>query len=302
MNNLILSGRITIRMLKYFLAVADNQHFGKAAEQLNVSKPPLSTKIRELEEVLGTTLFLRDSRNVQLTATGKLLKEECDRIFALMDSSINTIIKAERSQKNIINIGLVSSAFWTNFLTDIYDFQKSYPSYEFNFIEMSPMEQKENLLNNTIDIGIARHADCWNIHPLSYSSITSESMMAALPDNHRLKSRKRLSLVELKDEKMVVMSRSQSSQTQLVIESCQAAGFHPMIHHEVKEPHTMLAFVTAGRAIAIVPASFKYHKWKHVRFIPINEQIPAGLVALYNKSGSSPVTEHFLDFITSRQE
>lgn len=299
MNNLILSGRITIRMLKYFMAVAENEHFGKAAEQLNVSKSPLSIKIRELEDALETTLFVRDSRNVKLTPTGMLLKEECNRIFDVLSSSVNNIIKAERNQKNIITIGLVSSAFWTDFLTDIRQFQKSYPSYEFNFIEMSPAEQKESLLNSTIDIGVSRHADTFNIHPLSSIELTRESMLVAIPEDHPFKNRKLLDLAELKNEKMVAMARSRSAQTELVIQKCMEHDFHPMIHNEVKEPHTMLAFVAARQSIAIVPASFKYHKWNHVRLIPLSEYIPAGLVILYNNQKSSPITDHFIDNIVS---
>lgn len=299
MNNLILSGRITIRMLKYFMAVAENEHFGKAAEQLNVSKSPLSIKIKELEDALETTLFVRDSRNVKLTPTGMLLKEECSRIFDVLNSSVNNIIKAERNQKNIITIGLVSSAFWTDFLTDIRRFQKNYPSYEFNFIEMSPAEQKENLLNNTIDIGISRYADTFNIHPLSSTELTKETMLVAVPDDHPLKNRKLVNLAELKDEKMVVMARNRSAQTELIIQKCTESGFHPMIHHEVKEPHTMVAFVASGQSIAIVPASFKYHKWNHIRLIPLHEQIPAGLMMLYSNRNVSPITSYFIHTITS---
>ena len=299
MNNLILSGRITIRMLKYFMAVAENEHFGKAAEQLNVSKSPLSIKIKELEDALETTLFVRDSRNVKLTATGMLLKEECGRIFDVLNSSVNNIIQAERNQKNIITIGLVSSAFWSDFLTDIRRFQKSYPSYEFNFLEMSPAEQKVNLLNSTIDIGISRYADTFNIYPLTSTELTREAMLVAISDDHSFKNRKLVNLTEFKDEKMVVMARSRSAQTELVIQKCIEHGFHPMIHHEVKEPHTMMAFVAAGQAIAIVPSSFRYHKWNHIRLLPLTEVIPAGLMMLYNNKNSSSITEHFIHTMTS---
>ncbi len=293
-SNLISSGRLTLRMLRYFYAVAENEHFGHAAEELNISKSPLSTKIKELENILETTLFVRNSRSVRLTTTGQLLKKECQKIFDVMNASVNSVMKAERDQNNILKIGIVSSAFWSSFLSMVKDFKSKYPDYELRFTEMPPAEQKLALKEKRIDIGISRYADTHNISPLSAVRITEEKMCVAVSDEHALKNRKVIHLAELKDEIMVGMSRGQSDQTELVVSACLEQGFHPAIHHEVKEPHTALAFVVANQTVSIVPSSFKYHKWSHIRFLTLKEYIPAGLYALYNQKSNCPIASRFV--------
>ncbi|MCL6270828.1 LysR family transcriptional regulator [Sansalvadorimonas sp. 2012CJ34-2] len=293
-SNLISSGRLTLRMLRYFYAVAENEHFGHAAEELNISKSPLSTKIKELEDALETTLFIRDSRNVRLTPTGELLKSECRKIFDVMNASVNNVIRAERNQNNTLNIGIVSSAFWTNFLSMVKNFKTNQPDCELKFIEMSPAEQKLALKENRIDIGISRYADTHNISPLSSKKITEEKMCVAVSDEHSLKNRKVVRLDEIRNEQMVAMNKNQSDQTDLVISACLEAGFHPDIYHEVKEPHTALAFVVSNQSITIVPSSFKFHKWSHIRFLALKEYIPAGLYALYDHKSSSAVVHKFI--------
>ena len=301
-SNLISSGRLTLRMLRYFYAVAESEHFGHAAEELNISKSPLSTKIKELEDVLGATLFIRDSRNVRLTPTGELLKSECQKIFDIMQSSVNNVIRAERNQNNTLSIGIVSSAFWTNFLSMVKNFKTNHPDCELKFIEMSPAEQKQALKENRIDIGISRYADTHNISPLSSKKITEEKMCVAVSDEHQLKKRKVVSLAELKGEQMVAMNRAQSDQTDLVIGACLESGFHPDIYHEVKEPHTALAFVVSNQSITIVPSSFKFHKWSHIRFLALKESVPAGLYVLYDQKSCSPTVQKFIEGITSEYE
>ena len=296
-SNLISSGRLTLKMLRYFYAVAENEHFGNAAEELNISKSPLSTKIRELEAILGTTLFIRDSRNVQLTVTGELLRNECQKIFEVMNASVNNVIRAERNQNHTLNVGIVSSAFWANFLTLVKQFKKLHPNCELQFMEMSPVEQKQALKENRIDVGISRYADTHNIAPLSSIKITDEQMCVATSDEHTLKNRASVSLEELRHEQMVAMNRSQSQQTAFVTEACMESGFHPNIYQEVKEPHTALAFVVSNQSLSIVPSSFKYHKWSHIHFLDLKEYIPAGLYALYNKKNCSKIVQQFIDVI-----
>lgn len=108
--------RVTLKMLRYFYEVAQTKHFTKAAENLNITNSPLSNRIKELEEVLNVKLFERDSRNVMLTEAGRLLESKCQLIFQTLDVSLNQVQQVGLNQRNILRVGVVSSAFWADLI------------------------------------------------------------------------------------------------------------------------------------------------------------------------------------------
>lgn len=130
--------RVTLKMLRYFHAVASQGHFSRAALQLNVSKSPLSAQIKELESLLGLALFERHTRQVSLTATGWLLQAECALLFDVLESGLNRVVQAGRMERNQIRIGLVSSIFWAGFGEVIRQCHQRHPEFEITFTELSP--------------------------------------------------------------------------------------------------------------------------------------------------------------------
>lgn len=290
--------RITLKMLRYFYAVAQCGHFTRAAEQLNVSKSPLSAQIKELESLLGVTLFERHTRQVALTPCGRLLMEECTLLFDVMKSSLNKVVQAGYLARNQIRIGLVSSIFWAGFGEVIRRFRQSHPDYEISFSELSPEAQKQALTHKEIDIGLSRFADTFNIHPLKTESVYQESMVLAVSDEHPLRDRKRISLTELASERFILMSRRNSASTDLIINSCLIEGFYPNLCQEVVEPNTLMAVVATSQMIAPVPASYARQRWPHVRFVHLEQAIPADVCVLY-VSDRQPVIRHFIDAMSS---
>jgi len=294
--------RVTLKMLRYFHAVANHGHFSRAAQQLNVSRSPLSAQIKELESLLGLALFERHTRQVSLTATGRLLQAECTLLFDVLESGLNRVVQAERMERNQIRIGLVSSIFWVGFGEVIRQCHQRYPEFEITFTELSPERQKQALASKEIDLGLARFADTVNIHPLLAETVYRESMVLVVSDEHPLRDRKRLSLPELAGEQFVLMSRANSSSTDLIINTCLVEGFYPHLNQEVIEPNTLMAVVATSQQVALVPASYARQKWPHVRFIRLEQAIPADLCVLYAPpgDGQSAAIRHFIDTMSEQ--
>lgn len=294
--------RVTLKMLRYFHAVASHGHFSRAAQQLNVSKSPLSAQIKELESLLGLALFERHTRQVSLTATGRLLLAECALLFDVLESGLNRVVQAGRMERNQIRIGLVSSIFWAGFGEVIRQCHQRYPEFEITFTELSPERQKQALANKEIDLGLARFADTVNIHPLLAETVYRESMVLVVSDEHPLRDRKLVSLPELAGEQFVLMSRTNSSSTDLIINACLVEGFYPHLNQEVVEPNTLMAVVATSQQVALVPASYARQKWPHVRFIRLEQAIPADLCVLYAPpgDGQSAAIRHFIDTMSEQ--
>jgi len=264
--------RVTLKMLRYFHEVASQGHFSRAALRLNVSKSPLSAQIKELESLLGLTLFERNTRQVSLTPTGRLLQAECDRLFDVLESGLNRVVQAGRMERNQIRIGLVSSIFWAGFGEVIRQCHQRHPEF--------------------------------NIHPLQAETVYRESMVLVVSDEHPLRDRKRVSLPELAAEPFVLMSRANSSSTDLIINACLVEGFYPRLHQEVVEPNTLMAVVATSQQVALVPASYGRQKWPHVRLIRLEQAIPADLCVLYAPPlAGQPATtaiRHFIDTMSEQ--
>ena len=294
-----LNHQITLKMLRYFYATAQCGQFSLAAQQLNITKSPLSAQIKELEHLLGVSLFERNTRNVALTVAGKQLQQECHLIFEVLDTALNRVQKVDREHGQTFNIGLMSSIFWAGFGDTLYQVQKRSPQQQFNLLEMSPKKQKMALLNHQIDIGLARYADSINIHPLQARTLYKEKMVVVVSDKHRLKDYQKLSLSELISEEFVMLKHENSASTELITQHCLKLGFHLKIEQEVVEPNTLLAVVSTRNFISIVPASYGSQQWPHICFIPLKESIPADICALYCAEGNNK-TQQFIQSITAK--
>ncbi|SUQ32431.1 LysR family transcriptional regulator [Vibrio furnissii] len=289
-----LSQRITLKMLRYFYQVAQCQQFSQAAEQLNITKSPLSAQIKELEQALGVVLFERDTRNVRLTTAGKQLNQECERIFDVLETSLNRVAQSAREEQATLNLGLMSSIFWAGFGDALHQLQQTHPTLTLNLLELSPEKQKQALLQHHIDIGLVRYADTMQIAPLHARSLYQEKMVVALPTQHALAARKQLSLQELRDAEFVMLRQENSASTALIRQHCQQAGFEMTILQEVVEPNTLLAVISTRGLLSIVPASYANLAWPHVRFVALKETIRADICALSAKA-SHPLTDALLN-------
>lgn len=150
--------RIDLKLLRYFLAVAEELHFGRAAARLNMSQPPLSIHIKELEQQLGTLLFIRHSRSVALTHAGKVLMEESRRLLASANQALARVEQIGRGEAGRIELGVVGTALWGRMRPAMRHFLKANPNVEVLFREKSPGMQMALLERRELDAGIWRMA------------------------------------------------------------------------------------------------------------------------------------------------
>lgn len=243
-----------LRHLRYFRAVAEDLHFGRAAERLHIAQPPLSQQIRQLERELDVRLFTRSTRKVELTAAGATYLK---RVIALLDSVEDAGQQARRIAQGLeghLAIGCVGSATYSVLPRLVRALREELPQVEISVRgEMLAPAQLDALLGGEIDIAILRppvdHVD------IRCEALRRDRLMVALPADHPLARHDRLQLRDLHDEDFIAHAgQGRSVMGSVLTAVCADAGFAPRIRHEVSETSTLVTLVAAGLGVAVVPA------------------------------------------------
>lgn len=281
--------RIDLKLLRYFLAVAEELHFGRAAARLNMSQPPLSIHIKDLEQQLGTLLFVRHSRSVALTHAGRILMEESRRLLSSAHQALARVEQIGRGEAGRVELGVIGTAMWGKMRPVMRRFLKEHPNVEVLFRENMPAMQMAMLERRELDAGI------WRMATAPSPGFTSlrlheSSFLVAVPEEHPLAARKAIPLAALRNEYFVTMPSIHTDWTFLQ-RVCQSAGFSPMIIREVMEPQTVLAMVSMGIGITLIADSYAQMMWPGVMFRPLEERIPADLYIVYDQQQATPALE-----------
>ncbi|MDR0278691.1 MAG: LysR family transcriptional regulator [Paucimonas sp.] len=248
-----------LRHLRYFIAVAEELHFGRAAEALGISQPPLSQQIQALEQELGARLFDRTNRRVALSEAGRLFLEEARQVLAQVDKAADVARRAQLGELGEMKIGFTSSApFNSSIPKAIYSFRQRFPAVHLNLQEMSSRDVADALLDESIEVGLMRPL------PLPDSLVATElfrePLVAVLNADHPLAqgSAKGVELAALANEPFVFFPRSYGSGLHAQLLSlARAAGFTPHFSQEAGEVMTIIGLVSAGLGVSVLPASFQ---------------------------------------------
>ncbi|EBS7634365.1 LysR family transcriptional regulator [Salmonella enterica] len=288
--------RTDLKLLRYFLAVAEELHFGRAAARLNMSQPPLSIHIKELEKQLGTQLFIRHSRSVALTHAGKILMEESRRLLANANQVLARVEQIGRGEAGRIELGVVGTAMWGRMRPVMRRFLKENPNVEVQFREKMPAMQMALLERRELDAGIWRMA---TEPPEGFISLRlhESAFLVAMPEEHQLASYCAIPLEALRDEYFVTMPPVHTDWAFLQ-RVCLQAGFSPVIIREVNEPQTVLAMISMGIGITLIADSYAQMNWPGVVFRPLKERIPADLYIVYEQQQMTPVLEKLVGALT----
>lgn len=287
-----------LRHLKYFKAVAEELHFGKAAARLNIAQPPLSLQIRNLEEELGVSLFHRTKRHVELTKEGQVFLEKVYQLFKSLDESIEAVRMVSRGEIGEIVIGYLASAAYDVLPAIIKQYRKQYPSIHVNLKQLTSAEQLKALQEGTIHIGII--SEPIENKSLNLEIIRKEPMVAALPKEHPLASKtSSIDLIELANDPFILTGRnSNQSHYDGIINNCYDAGFSPNIIQETKEMSTVISLVSAGIGIAIVPASIQLLLQNEVVYRDIRDNKFNTVTALvWENKNQSPIVNAFVELV-----
>ncbi|CAI8845013.1 MULTISPECIES: LysR family transcriptional regulator [Pseudomonas] len=246
-----------IRHLWLFLAVAEEQNFGRAAKRLGMSQPPLSEQIQVLEQALKVTLFERSRRGAKLTPVGAAILPAVRKFAEQLERLELAVEEAVAGQSGMLTIGAISTAMF-DVLPGLIDLLKQrYPQLTVSVREIDSVEAVPALEAGDIDLAFARLDG--DLGPAIQSlPLREDRLMVALPGDHPLASRTRISLSSLASEPLVMFSRKVSPvYFDNLIATCRASGFSPRVLHEVRSVASQIAFVSCGQGIALVPASLK---------------------------------------------
>lgn len=291
-----------LRHLRYFVAVAEEMHFGRAAERLFIAQPPLSQQIQQLERELGVPLFERTSRRVRLTPAGAVFLEDARSILARVQSSVQDVRRAAKGELGSLSVGFAASATYEFLPRVLRRFRERFPDIELLLYELNAAEQAGALRDKTINVGFARpsiEAPEWNVTP-----VTHEPFLAALPEHHALASEAAVALAALAEEPFIGFPPDpKPSYADLVKTLCAEAGFVPHVAQEVREMQTALSLVAAGMGVCLVPGSVQNMQRRGVVYCPLTD--PAAmtdLTVVSRRDDPSPVLALFLEVVQERSE
>ncbi|WP_286784324.1 MULTISPECIES: LysR family transcriptional regulator [Pseudomonas] len=248
-----------LRHLRYFIAVAEELHFGRAAELLGISQPPLSQQIQALEQELGARLFERTNRRVELSEAGRLFLEEARLVLAQVDKAADVARRAQLGELGEMKIGFTSSApFSTRIPRAIHAFRQAFPAVHLNLQEMSSKKVADALVDESIEIGLMRPLPLPD--SLRVQELFREPLVAVLNAAHPLAAAggAGLHLEALAGEPFVFFPRGYGSGLYAQLLSLASrAGFSPHFSQEAAEAMTIIGLVAAGLGVSVLPASFQ---------------------------------------------
>lgn len=246
-----------IRHLWLFLAVAEEQNFGRAAKRLGMSQPPLSEQIQVLEQALKVTLFERSRRGAKLTPVGAAILPAVRKFAEQLERLELAVEEAVAGQSGMLTIGAISTAMFDVLPGLINQLKQQYPHLTVSVREIDSVEAVPALEAGDIDLAFAR-LDGDLGQAIQSLPLREDRLMVALPSDHPLAARTRISLSSLASEPLVMFSRKVSPvYFDNLIATCRANGFSPRVLHEVRSVASQIAFVSCGQGIALVPASLK---------------------------------------------
>jgi DNA-binding transcriptional LysR family regulator len=284
------------RKLRYFLAVAEELHFGRAARRLNISQPPLSMQIRALEDELGTLLFKRDRRNVALTEAGHVLLTEARNVLLQIEHARNAVQRVGRGEVGRLSIGFITPVEYNVLPALLEQFRRSYPGISLTLREAMTDQQLAELESGTLDVGLLTAPV--DRPTLSCHLIWRERVIVAIPAAHELaRSTAPISVRRLASEQFVMFPRSVAPALyDDVTQFCRRGGFSLTIAQEVAQSQTIISLVSAGLGLAIVPESMQGLRRAGVTYRSFREESPSvETVVAYKRDRISPPVENFVN-------
>ncbi|MEG4116812.1 LysR family transcriptional regulator [Microcoleus sp. N9_B4] len=281
-----------LRHLRYFIAVAEELNFTRAADRLHIAQPPLSQQIQHLEAELGFQLFRRTKRTVVLTEAGQVFFEESQKIMQQVDRAIQLGRQTSRGELGQLTIGFVSSASHNVVPAILQAFRTLHPAVKLELREMTTNEQLQRLREGQIDIGFIRPPVEEGINS---EIVFREVLIVALPQTHPMADRANVELRQLSTEPFILFPRSLAPGLyDRIVSFCQQAGFSPIAAQEAIQMQTIVSLVAAEMGVAIVPESMQNFQRLGVVYKPIQEISPIVSIALIWGLNPTPAVLRFL--------
>lgn len=286
-----------LRHLRYFLGLAEELHFGRAARRLAISQPPLSVAIRQLEDHVGARLFERNSKEVRLTPAGQALQASAHRLLRQAEEAALEARDVSQGSAGRLRIGFVGAMLYRGLPQALACFQARHPAVRVTLAELNSREQIVRLLHDRMDIGFV-HTSRMPAE-LRHELLLSEPFVVCLPAAHRLVRRRSVPLAGLRDEAFVLFSRDVSPDYhERILALCADGGFQPEVRHEVRHWLSVVSLVSQGLGVALVPSAMRHAALRGAVFRPLEGPVAGSdAYCVWREGPSNAVIEAFREAV-----
>ncbi len=263
-----------LRQLRYFVVLAEELHFRRAAERLNITQAPLSVAIQNLERELGGQLFHRTQRQVALTDVGRAFREHALALLGRLDRSLEDIREMVSGQSGQLRIGFTGASTLLPFFPQmICDFRTRFPKVQVTLSDISSVGQIAALRNREIDVGIMRSHGTHPISDISFTKLLRDPLVVAMRADSPLAKGATLSIADLRDQPLIFYpSKSGVGLYEHLVGLCAKHGFAPNVVQEAQEPATIVGLAATGLGIAVVPSELQCIAVPHLVFRPLADE------------------------------
>ena len=285
-----------LRHIRYFLVVAEERHFTRAAAKIGISQPPLSQQIKDLEAEIGALLFRRVAHGAELTTAGEAFLQAVKEMPMLAERATRAARRAARGETGSLRIGLTATAVLNAAVPSaIRAFRRAYADVELVLEEASTTRLVAGLQEGSLDAAFLRPKDS-NPEMLQLRLLSEEPMIVALPSGHVAAKQRDVDLASLKDDSFVLFPRTIGPALyDAIVSACRRAGFEPVIGQFAPQIASMVNLVAAELGVSIVPASTSQLRVRGVAYREIAGQAPTVRLAIaYRRGETSPIVRNFV--------
>jgi DNA-binding transcriptional LysR family regulator len=293
---LLLEMRMELRHVRYFLAVAEEGHFTRAAAKVGIGQPPLSQQIKDLEAEIGTRLFHRVAHGAELTAAGEAFRERVKEMPALAEQATRAARRASRGEIGSLRVGFTSSsAFNAVVPAAIREFRRAYADVDLTLEEADAPRLVADLQEGSLDAVFLRPSAALS-EAFQLRLLSEEPMIAALPASHPVAAQQEIDLAALKEDPFLLFPRPIGPALyDSIIGACQKAGFDPVIGQLAPHIASVITLVAADLGVSIVPASMSQLQISGVAYRAIAGEAPIARLALAHRRGeTSAIVRNFI--------
>ena len=283
-----------LRLLHYFVTLAEELHFSHAAQRLSISQPPLSVAIKQLEQELQAQLFERSSKGVRLTAAGEHLLAKARQLLALSRQAAQETRDVAQGTRGHLRLGFVGSSLYRGLPQALEQFQLAHPQVRVDMLEANSAEQILDLQQMRLDMALVH-----SIQPpegIASQLIVEEPFVVCLPERHALHASAAVDLAELRNDRLILFSSLVSpTYHQRIYEMCLAHGFAPEVRHEVRHWLSVISLVSLGQGVALVPAALERVGMPRLAFRPLLGSHPSSeMLAMWRRTPANPLVQALL--------
>ncbi len=289
-----------LRHLRYFVAVAEDLSFTKAAGKLHLAQPSLTRQIHNLEEELGVSLLNRSKSQVALTEEGRSFLADARRILALATESILSVQRLSRGEVGQLNIAYLPNFDFELLPETLKAFRQSFPHIALNLFDMTPAEQLRALELRKIDLGFVGLPPAANTSAIAWESIAQHRTVVVLPTKHPLARKRQLSLGELETMFFVGMSeKTHPGFREWLNRTCQQTGFTPRVLQDADLEPALMTFVAEGLGVTLAREHIKKLPHPGVTFRPLTPQIKSDYCIAWNRNDDSRALQQYIEIVKS---